>query len=108
MPEVLTVESTVQCPHGGMVILATTNSRIQAEGAFVLIEGDIAAVVGCPFTIGPKYSPCVHVEWSSGALRTSAEKPLLTVNSIGTCYSPENAPQGVAIICNTQPKVGVQ
>jgi hypothetical protein len=34
--------------------------------------------------------------------------PVLTQSSIGMCYSPESAIQGVAVIVNTQMKVSAQ
>lgn len=73
----------------------------------MLLQTDVHPVVGCPFTVGLKYQPCVRIEWSSGAARTkiSSVQPL-TQTSIGTCYSAENAPQGVAMIVNTQIKAG--
>jgi hypothetical protein len=105
MPDVLNIQSTVQCPHGGTVQLFTTNTRVRADGAFAMILGDSSVVAGCPFAIGLKPSPCVLVQWISGPGRASAGPPLLNQSSIGLCQSPEGAPQGVAIISNTQTKV---
>ncbi len=101
----LTVASTILCPHGGTVTLTTSNSVVRADGAFVLLESDVHPVVGCPFTIGTKPSPCVRVEWQAGAAKSTirAAKPLVQ-SSVGLCYSPESAPQGVAIIASTQQK----
>jgi hypothetical protein len=78
---------------------------VKSGGAYALLESDIATVVGCPFTIGPKYSPCVRIQWSAGAVKVKAGAAVLVSSSIGICYSPESAPQGVAIISSTQPKV---
>lgn len=102
----LTTSSTIMCPHGGQVNLITTNSRVMAEGSPVLLETDIHMVSGCPFTLpGPKPSPCIRVEWSLGTTRMSINgTPALTQSSIGICYSPESAPQGAALIVNTQMK----
>ena len=108
MPDVLNLQSTVQCPHGGSVQLITTNTRLQVAGALVLIVGDTAVVAGCPFFIGLKPSPCVLVQWITGAARVSAGAPVLNRSSIGICQSPEGAPQGVALIANTQAKAGAQ
>jgi hypothetical protein len=108
MPDLLTIQSTVQCPHGGTVLLTTANVRVAAGGAFALVQSDVSTVVGCPFTVGTKYSPCVLVQWTAGAVRASAVSPILTMSSIGICHSPEGAPQGVAIIANTQTKVAAQ
>jgi hypothetical protein len=108
MPDLLTIQSTIQCPHGGMVLFTTANTRVSAAGAFALVQSDFSTVVGCPFTIGLKYSPCVLVRWTSGALRASAGAPILNISSIGICQSPEGVPQGVAIIANTQTKAAAQ
>jgi len=105
---VLTTTSTIQCPHGGTAILSTGNAKVKADGAFALLESDISTVTGCPFTIGTKYSPCVRIEWSAGAVKVKAGDAVLVASSIGLCYSPESAPQGVAIISNTQTKVTAQ
>jgi len=108
MPDVLNVESTVQCPHGGTVNLSTTNSRVSADGALAMIVGDTSTVTGCPFNTGTNPSPCVTVLWLSGAGRASAGALLLNLSSIGLCFNPASIPQGVALISNTQSKVAAQ
>lgn len=91
--------------HGGTAILITANTKLTVDNTSALLESDIHAVVGCPFTIGPKYSPCIRIEWSNGsAMMTSNGMKVLTRSSIGKCYSPESAPQGLAIIASTQMK----
>lgn len=105
----LTIASTIMCPHGGQAILFTANVRATADGAPVLLETDVHPVVGCPFTIGLKYSPCVQIRWSGGAARAGINGvPALVQSSIGLCLSPEGAPQGVATIASTQLKVAAQ
>ncbi len=99
----LTLASVIQCPHGGMAVLSTGNTRVKANRAFALVESDVSTVVACPFTIGPKPSPCVRIQWSAGAPKIKMGAAVLTQQSIGICYSPEGAPQGVAVIANTQP-----
>lgn len=107
--EVLTTSSIVMCPHGGQAILITSNNSAFAVGSPVLLEKDIHPVVGCPFTIGPKYSPCIRIEWSNGTQRTSSrQNPILVKTSIGKCINAEGALQGVAIIVMTQPRVDSQ
>lgn len=102
----LTTASTIMCPHGGQAILMTSNQKVDAMGTQVLLESDVHTVAGCVFTLpGPKPSPCVRIEWSAGATMNQVNGTnVLLQSSIGTCYSPENAPQGVAIIANTQMK----
>ena len=101
----LTTQSQIMCPHGGQAILVSTNSRVQAT-APVLLETDAHMVAGCPFTLGLKYSPCVRIEWSAGATKATIDgvAPLLQ-SSMGKCFSPESAPQGVAIVVATQSRV---
>src|SRR5262249_32063252 len=68
----LTVASTVLCPHGGRALLLTSNTRVLGRDGLVLLESDIHTVVGCPFTVGSKYSPCVRIEWSAPANESSS------------------------------------
>jgi hypothetical protein len=103
--EILTTASTVKCMHGGTAILLTTNTRVRAAGAFALLETDVHPVVGCPFTVGPKYSPCVRIEWTAGASQLTVGAKVLLRSSVGKCLNAENAPQGVAIVAAVQPKV---
>ena len=58
----LTIASTILCPHGGSATLLTGNTLVFAGGASMLLESDVHPVVGCPFTIGTKYSPCIRIE----------------------------------------------
>ena len=101
----LTTSSQIMCPHGGQAILFTSHTKANAVNTPVLLESDIHAVAGCPFTIGTKYSPCVRIEWSAGSSKTSVQgTPTLVQSSIGKCINAEGATQGIAIVVNTQPK----
>ncbi len=103
---ILTTASTIMCPHGGQATLTTSNTSVLADSAPVLLESDIHTVAGCPFTLpGPKPSPCVRIEWSAGASSVTVDgTPVLIESSMGRCISPEGAPQGLAVIVNTQVK----
>lgn len=106
---ILTTGSQVQCPHGGQALLTTTNVRVKAASGEALLESDIHTVSGCPFTIGQKLSPCVRIEWEAGATRLAVEgTAVLLETSVGTCYSPENAPQGAALVVQAEPKVSAR
>jgi hypothetical protein len=106
---ILTTNSTIMCPHGGRATLFTSNTRVFAGNALALLESGIHPVVGCPFTVGTKYSPCVRIEWSAGASRATINgTPVLVQSSIGKCINAEGATQGVAIIVNTQIKASAQ
>lgn len=108
--EVLTTASTVMCTHGGTAVLTTTNAHLTVAGMPALLQTDVHTVAGCPFQIpigtGTKPSPCVRIEWQAGSTKLTLNGVgVLVRSSVGTCYSPEGAPQGVAIIAATQPRL---
>ncbi len=106
---ILNTASAIMCPHGGQATLFTSNTRVFADGSQVLLESDIHPVVGCPFTVGTKYSPCVRIQRSAGANKaTVTSTPVLVQSSIGSCKNGEGAVQGVAVIVNTQIKGSAQ
>jgi hypothetical protein len=104
---ILTTSSQVKCTHGGSVTLTTSNTRVKVANAPALLESDVHAVAGCPFTLpGPKPSPCIRVEWTAGAtLCKNGGTPLLIQSSVGKCISAEGAVQGLATIAQTQTRV---
>ena len=107
---ILTVTSTILCMHGGQAILMTSNAKLMVDNVPALLESDVHSVVGCPFQIpipaGTKPSPCIRIEWTAGAGQLSVGGvKVLVRSSIGKCFSPEGAIQGVANIVNTQMKV---
>lgn len=105
MPLFLTTASTVMCPHGGTVILTTANAEATVRGAPILLVSDVHQVAGCPFTVGPKYQPCLTVEWLTGTVlaKHQGATPFLHQSSQGLCYSAEHIPQGPPVIAQTQP-----
>jgi hypothetical protein len=106
MPSILTIESQIQCPHWGMAVLETTNEALLVDGSAALLESDIHEVAGCPFTIGPVYSPCVLIEWSGGAtMLTVDDVGVLLESSIGLCSNAAGAPQGVALVSDASTEV---
>lgn len=106
---VLTISSTVLCMHGGSAILTTANTKMMVDSVPALLESDVHPVAGCPFVIGVKPSPCVRIEWSLGSMQMQVNGVgVLLQSSIGKCFSPESAPQGIAIIVNTQMKVSAR
>ncbi len=105
-PYILTTTSIIKCTHGGALVLQTTNTQLKIDGAPALLETDIHPVVGCPFTVGPRPSPCVRVEWEAGAVQTKVNGVKVLVDtSIGRCIGADGATQGIAIILSTQMKV---
>jgi hypothetical protein len=106
MPPVLTTASQAQCMHGGMVLLLTTNSTLLAGGSPALLESDIHFVVGCPFTVGIVYMPCVTVQWQAAATSLTVNGVgVLTETSIGECLNAAGAPQGIAIVSGGSPEL---
>jgi hypothetical protein len=86
-------------------MLFTSNTSVLAGGSPVLLESDVHPIVGCPFTVGPKYSPCIRIEWSAGTGSGKVDgTPSLVMSSVGKCINAESAPQGVAMKAATQPK----
>lgn len=104
MIPIVTTLSQAMCPHGGQVILSTTADAVcQIQGGFALLETDVHAVVGCPFFLGLVYHPCVMVRWAAGATMTKVNGiPVLLQTSVGICYAADQAPQGPALITQTQ------
>lgn len=107
---ILTTASQVTCTHGGKPTLTTSNTKVKADGMPALLESDVHAVAGCPFTVpGPKPQPCVKIEWTMGAAMCKCDgTKVLIQSSIGKCISAEGATQGLAIIAQTQMKVQAQ
>lgn len=106
MIPILTTSSVILCPHGGTVSLTTANSVCQIEGAPALLQSDQHTVSGCPFQkplTPPVPSPCVTVQWLTGATRTRVNgTPVLLQTSSGLCLSGESIPQGAPIIAMVQ------
>jgi hypothetical protein len=102
MIPILTMASTVTCPHGGMAQLVTTNTEALIEGSPALLQTDVHPIVGCPFT-PVAYSPCVVIRWITAATQTSVHNvPVLLQNSVGLCLNAAQAPQGTAIVVQVQ------
>jgi hypothetical protein len=96
---VLNVAAQIMCPHGGQAVLTTTNTHLMAGGAPALTMADVHMIAGCPFVIVLKPSPCLRIQWVTGSTRLKVNGvPVLTLASVGLCLSPEQAPQGPAII----------
>jgi hypothetical protein len=105
MPKLLTTASVLMCPHGGTVQIASQNTVTKAA-APVALATDTFLIVGCPFSLGPVYHPCVRVEWQVTAQKVTVDgKAALNDASVGLCMAADNAPQGTVVITSTQMKV---
>ncbi len=99
----LTTASTLQCAHGGTITPTTSNTKVKADGAFVLRSTDHFVVGGCPYMRGNTPNPCVRVRWDVHAERhTSDRDPSLTRDSVGLCLDGSGGTQGTAVIASTQ------
>ncbi len=96
----------IQCPHGGVAQVVTSNRKVKLGGSPVLLPTDTFIVAGCPFTIGTKPQPCLTIEWMLEAVRVKADGVgVLLESSVGLCKSAEGVPQGTALVSAVQTRV---
>ena len=106
MPALLTVASTMMCPHGGTATAIPSQTRA-AAGAPILLGSDTFLVAGCPFNISGVPNPCISVQWLVTATRVQAGGGfVLNEASVGLCLAATQAPQGAVLIVQTQPRAG--
>src|SRR2546421_11990677 len=85
----------MQCPHGGMVKVISSDTRVQAASSFVLRSSDTFTIAGCPFTLGIPPHPCVRVQWVQPSLKSQAMGDFtLTEESLGLCVAADMAVEG--------------
>ena len=105
----VTVDSTLQCPHGGQVQIITTNTRAKAGGGYIATMADTFVVSGCSFQIPaavPIPSPCVTVQWLVPDMRVTVNGSVtISQSSVGLCLSAAQLPQGPVIVANSQTNV---
>ncbi|WP_298173989.1 hypothetical protein [Novosphingobium sp.] len=104
----LTTASTLQCPHGGSVAVASANTRAKA-GAPLALASDVFTIAGCPFQIpvgvGTVPHPCLTVQWITVNLRTTVGgQPTLAQDSVGLCLAGDQVPQGPVSVVAVQPR----
>ncbi len=99
----LHVNATVLCPHGGQAAAQPAQTRALVDGQTVTTIADFYTVTGCPFTVANKPQPCVTVEWTRGSARLRAGgTPVLLQDSTGVCYSADRVPQGAPMVTVVQ------
>jgi hypothetical protein len=99
----LTTSTSMQCPHGGTVIVATSNTRVTAAGDFLVRATDTFLIGGCTYMRGPQPNPCVRVQWDVHAQeQTTLGDPPLTLESVGLCLDGSGGAQGTVEISSTQ------
>ena len=103
MSPLLTTASSVMCPHGGSAILLTSNSQALVLGVPVLLLTDVHAIAGCAFAPGGVPTPCLTLQWLTGATQSAITGvPALLQTSVGLCLNAAQAPQGTAIVVQAQ------
>lgn len=99
----LTLSSTILCPHGAQVICSPRESELLAAGAPVLFMDDTFVVAGCPNAMEGRAVPCVTVRWLTGSqLVTRDGAGALLHTSDGLCLSGEGLALGAALIVSYQ------
>lgn len=102
----LHVNATVACPHGGQVSIQPAQTRVQVGGQAVWTVADFSTISGCPFTVGTTPHPCVTVRWVTPSPRQRvAGSAVITQNSTGLCLSADQTPQGSPIVSVVQQRV---
>jgi hypothetical protein len=103
----LTAAATLQCPHGGTVVIVPASPRAMAGGAPLVSSADTFTVAGCAFTLpGPVPSPCVRVQWTMPEMQVKVGGAAgLDAGSVGLCLAATGAPQGPVVVQATQPRV---
>ena len=56
----LHVNATVMCPHGGQATLLPSQSRVQVAGQPVATLSDVHTIVGCPYLLRASRAPIRH------------------------------------------------
>lgn len=99
----LTTASAMSCPHGGTIIVSTSNTRVQVDGEPVLRASDTFTVGGCRYVRGNVPNPCVSVRWDVHAERHEVlSEKSLTRESTGLCLDGSGGMQGIVQISSTQ------
>lgn len=100
----LTSDSTLMCPHGGIVTWSpVTYTSYRVSGRPPLLLGDSFVISGCPFMIGTQPSSCVRAEWYTGSSMLIIKgRPVLTSTSTGICVGITGTPHGPVIIAAHQ------
>jgi hypothetical protein len=102
MPALLTVASTMMCPHGGRVTATPGAVRASAD-APVLRGSDTFVIAGCTFNVSGVPHPCLSVNWVLTATRVKHGGDfVLNEASVGLCIAGDQAPQGAVLIAATQ------
>jgi hypothetical protein len=109
MGQVLTVGTTLTCPHSAPVVIASSNTRVLLNGQPANTSQDNFTIGTCAFAVGSKPQPCTRVEWTGPARKvTVSGQPLVLSDSTAMCFSADNIPQGPPRVLVVQPRVKAQ
>ena len=82
--------------------ISATFTAFRVAGRRPMLLSDLYTVVGCPFMVGMRPSPCSHVFWVRASTTLLVRGiPALTLGSIGMCMGG-SGPQGPALITQCQ------
>jgi uncharacterized Zn-binding protein involved in type VI secretion len=102
----VTVASTVICPHGIPVQSMPSAPRVMAAGAPVVTFADTNVVSGCPFNVSGVPMPCVRVQWLMGTTRVLVGgQPAVILGGTGLAIAAQGSPNGPAQVVQAQPRV---
>lgn len=102
----LHVNATVTCPHGGQATIRPAQTRTIVSGQVASTLADVYTITGCPFTVGNKPQPCVLVQWVTPSARIKINgSPALLQSSTGRTVSAEQIPQGAPMVTVVQQRV---
>lgn len=100
------ITSSITCPHGGKVVLTTTNNKVLTDHKTATLQSDIHTITGCPFNVNGSPQPCVTLQWTTAATKvTIMKQPVLIKMNTGICKNAAQVPQGPPNVSSTQIKV---
>lgn len=100
------VGAVAMCPHGGQVAVISSNARVSVSGLPVATLADQYLVAGCVFNIAGAPTPCLRVQWMTGATRVLVNGvPPVTALSTGLAFLVTGPPGGPPLVVQTQPRV---
>jgi uncharacterized Zn-binding protein involved in type VI secretion len=97
--ELLHVGAQWMCAHGGTGAVVSTNPFVKVSGLPVAVSRDKLVIVGCPFTVGPKYQPCIEAKLVRPSVFVKIMgSPAVIATTSGMTLPAEQVPQGVAVM----------
>ncbi|MFF3911952.1 PAAR-like protein [Streptomyces sp. NPDC001852] len=102
----VTIDATVMCPHGGRANVLPAQSRVLVAGSPAATEADVYTVTGCTFTAGRNPHPCTTIRWTGTSARIRINgSPALPQDSTALCHTAVGGPQGPPNVTVVQQRV---